>query len=161
MLTLEEELMLGRQMREDENKDARETLVHANLRLVVTIASRYQNPEHGLLELIQDGNEGLLKAVKELGLKGFMKDFSDVSDLKEYVLEKKIPVIVDWFCCEDGHYSVVVDIDEKNIALADPQFVRVRKMDLDTFKRVWFDFPNDFLKSKDEIIIRRMIVIGK
>ena len=107
------------------------------------------------------GAEGLLKAVKELGLKGFMKDFSDVSDLKEYVLEKKIPVIVDWFCCEDGHYSVVVDIDEKNITLADPQFVRVRKMDLDTFKRVWFDFPNDFLKSKDEIIIRRMIVIGK
>ena len=34
-------------------------------------------------------------------------------------------------------------------------------MKLTTFKRLWFDFPNDYLKSKSELIIRRMIVIEK
>jgi predicted deacylase len=34
-------------------------------------------------------------------------------------------------------------------------------MKLTTFKRLWFDFPNDYLKSRRELIIRRMIVIEK
>jgi hypothetical protein len=34
-------------------------------------------------------------------------------------------------------------------------------MKLTTFTRLWFDFPNDYLKSKRELIIRRMITIEK
>lgn len=107
------------------------------------------------------GVEGLIKAAKELGFKGFFKDFSDVNGIRKYVIDKKIPVIVDWFSTDDGHYSVVVGIDKNNIYLQDPELGDLRAMELDTFKRVWFDFPSDFLRSKDDIIIRRIIVVYK
>jgi predicted double-glycine peptidase len=107
------------------------------------------------------GGENLLKAAKKLGFKGFLKDFSEISDIKKYVLERKIPVIVDWFSQDEGHYSVVVDIDKKNIYLQDPELGKIRKLDIKTFKRVWFDFRGRFLKSKKEIIIRRLIVVYK
>lgn len=106
-------------------------------------------------------SEGLIKAAKKLGLKVFQKDFAEIEDLKEYVINKKIPVIVDWFSTDDGHYSVVVDIDDKNIYMQDPELGNLRTMDLEIFKRVWFDFTGNFLDSKDQLIIRRMIVVYK
>lgn len=105
--------------------------------------------------------EDLLKTAKKFGFKGFIKDFSDFSDIKKYVLKKKIPVIVDWFSIDDGHYSVVVGIDKKYIYLQDPEIGKIRKIDLKTFKRIWFDFPSNFLKKKQDIIIRRMLVLYK
>jgi len=109
------------------------------------------------------GVEGknLLKAAEKLGLKGFIKDFSKISDIKKYVQKKKIPVIIDWFSKDEGHYSVVVSIDKKNIYLQDPEIDRIRKLDIETFKRIWFDFPGKFLRSKKDIIIRRLIIIHK
>lgn len=107
------------------------------------------------------GAENLLKTAKKLGFKGFIKDFSEISDIKKYVLKKKIPVIVDWFSQDEGHYSVVVGINKKNIYLQDPELGKIRKLEIEKFKRIWFDFPGNFLKSKTEIIIRRMLVIYK
>jgi predicted double-glycine peptidase len=106
-------------------------------------------------------SEGIIKVAKLLGLNAFQKDLSELEDLKEYVIDKKIPVIVDWFSEDDGHYSVIVDIDNKNVYMQDPQLGDLRTMDIETFRRVWFDFPGDYLKSKDDIILRRMIVIHK
>jgi len=105
--------------------------------------------------------KNLLKAAEKLGFKGSIKDFSEIEDVKKYVQKKKIPVIVDWFSQDEGHYSVVVGIDKKNIYLQDPELGRIRKLDIETFKRVWLDFPGRFLKSKNEIIIRRLIAIYK
>jgi len=106
------------------------------------------------------GAEGLLKVAKALGFKGLFKDFSEIKDIKEYI-DKKIPVIVDWFSTNDGHYSVVADIDKNKVYLQDPELGRIRKLDIETFKRVWFDFTGKFLQSKEQIVIRRMIVIHK
>jgi len=105
--------------------------------------------------------EGLLKAVKKFGLKGFIKDFSEISDIRKYILERKIPVIVDWFSVDEGHYSEEVGINNKNIYLQDPELGKVRKLEINDFKRIWFDFPGSFLKSKNDLIIRRLIVIYK
>ena len=105
--------------------------------------------------------EGLVRAARKLGFQAQIKDFSDLKDIKEWVNQKKIPVIVDWFAFEGGHYSVVSGIDRENIYLEDPSLGHRRAMKLATFKRLWFDFPNDYLKSKSELIIRRMIVIEK
>ncbi|WP_345381548.1 sigma-70 family RNA polymerase sigma factor [Pseudonocardia yuanmonensis] len=57
--------VLGRDLRSAvrEGVRAREGLITANLRLVVSIARRYSGPEVPLLDLIQEGNIGLIRAV--------------------------------------------------------------------------------------------------
>ena len=105
--------------------------------------------------------KNILRAAKKLGLKGFIKDYSGIKDIRNYVLKKKIPVIVDWFSTDEGHYSVVVDVDKENIYLQDPELGHPRAMRINDFNRVWFDFPGDFLRSKNDIVIRRLIVLYK
>lgn len=66
LLTPEEEIELSRQYIEDHSEYARNKLIESNLRLVVSIAKRYQN-KHNMpfLDLIQEGNTGLMKAVEK------------------------------------------------------------------------------------------------
>ncbi|MCD7842782.1 MAG: sigma-70 family RNA polymerase sigma factor, partial [Lachnospiraceae bacterium] len=62
LLNAEEELVLAKKMSEgDENAKSR--LAEANLRLVVSIAKRYSGRGMQLLDLVQEGNLGLMKAV--------------------------------------------------------------------------------------------------
>lgn len=63
LLSAEEEHLLAVRVRQGD-KDAREQFVSANLRLVVHVARQYQRDEGDLLDLIQDGNLGLLQAVE-------------------------------------------------------------------------------------------------
>lgn len=63
-LSREEEVELANEYQNEGNSSAGDRLVRANLRAVVKIASRYQRPDVGLLELIQEGNLGLLQAVR-------------------------------------------------------------------------------------------------
>ena len=64
LLTLEEEQAAARQLRDDGSVDAAGRLVLSHLRLVVSIARQYlgYGLPHG--DLIQEGNVGLMKAVK-------------------------------------------------------------------------------------------------
>ena len=107
------------------------------------------------------GADGLVNAAHKLGFHAHIKDFSDLEDIREWVNRKKIPVIVDWFAFEGGHYSVVSGIDSENIYLEDPSLGHRRAMKLSTFMRLWFDFPTNYLRSKDELIIRRMIIVER
>jgi RNA polymerase primary sigma factor len=61
LLTFEEELALSRRIRRGDEA-ARQQLITANLRLVVRIAKKYMTPDVSLLDLIQEGNLGLIKA---------------------------------------------------------------------------------------------------
>jgi ABC-type bacteriocin/lantibiotic exporter with double-glycine peptidase domain len=101
---------------------------------------------------------GILKAAQKLGFKARFKDLAVFTDIKN-ALDRKIPVIVDWFSKSDGHYSVVCGLDARYIYLMDPEFARMRKFTRAYFKRVWFDFPGDYIKTKNDVIMRRMIVI--
>ncbi len=57
---------------EEERREAKETLINANLRLVVSIAKRYVGRGMQFLDLIQEGNMGLMKAVDKFDYsKGF------------------------------------------------------------------------------------------
>ncbi|HXH26328.1 MAG TPA: sigma-70 family RNA polymerase sigma factor [Candidatus Acidoferrum sp.] len=71
LLTPEEETRLGKSAQEG-SLDARKRLVEANLRLAVSIARRYNGRGIPLLDLIQYGNLGLLRAAKKFDYsKGF------------------------------------------------------------------------------------------
>ena len=61
-LSREEELELARQVKAG-SESAREALVRANLRFVVTVARRYRSSGIGLMDLIHEGNLGLIQAV--------------------------------------------------------------------------------------------------
>ncbi len=63
LLTALDEKALAREIRRG-NPEARERMIRANLRLVVSIAKNYSNRGLALLDLIEEGNVGLLKAVE-------------------------------------------------------------------------------------------------
>ena len=71
LLSSEEELALAQRIAEGD-QDAARAMTEANLRLVVSIAKRYVGRGMQLLDLIQEGNLGLLKAVEKYDYtKGF------------------------------------------------------------------------------------------
>ncbi len=109
-------------------------------------------------------------AAESLGLKVEIKDFCEYENI-QYWLDKEVPVIVNWFTrgrndyldseVADGHYSVVIDLDNKFICLQDPEIGNIRKIDRDDFYRVWFDFKSDHITSWEDLIIRQIIAIYK
>lgn len=68
LLTPSKERELARRVQKGENK-ARRGLIKANLRLVVSIAKRYIGRGLSFLDLIQEGNIGLIKAVEKFDYK--------------------------------------------------------------------------------------------
>ncbi len=64
LLSREEEKELAIQYAEDDDLEAAYRLVTANLRLVVMVAREYAKASRNLLDLVQEGNIGLMEAVK-------------------------------------------------------------------------------------------------
>ncbi len=64
LLTHEEEIILAKRSQAGDSR-ARRRLVEANLRLVISIARRYTNSGVPLIDLIQEGNLGLMRAAEK------------------------------------------------------------------------------------------------
>ena len=65
LLTQEEEFKLATRYRKDNDIEAAQKLITSNLRFVVKVAFEYKSYEVKLLDLIQEGNIGLMMAVKK------------------------------------------------------------------------------------------------
>ncbi|MCF6183996.1 MAG: RNA polymerase sigma factor RpoD/SigA [Bacteroidales bacterium] len=71
MVTAEEEAVLAQKIRKNDI-NALDKLIKANLRFVVSVAKQYQNQGLSLIDLINEGNIGLIKAAKRFDeTKGF------------------------------------------------------------------------------------------
>ena len=64
LLTFDEEVYLAQQI-EKGSEICREKLINANLRLVVSIAKKYIGRNLSFLDLVQEGNQGLMRAVEK------------------------------------------------------------------------------------------------
>ena len=62
LLTLDEEIKLTKRIK-DGDEDAKKIFIESNLRLVVSVARKHLNQGLSFLDLIQEGNVGLMKAV--------------------------------------------------------------------------------------------------
>jgi RNA polymerase primary sigma factor len=78
LLCPEDELDLARRIEQGDNK-AKNRLIESNLRLVVSIAKRYMGYRIPFSDLIQAGNEGLIKAVEKYDWRRGVK-FSTVAE---------------------------------------------------------------------------------
>lgn len=102
----------------------------------------------------------LVRVAQSFGFKAVIQDECTFQNIAAY-LRKRVPIIVNWFSVDDGHYSVVVGLDTNYIYLQDPEIGKIRKLSRKTFMRVWFDFRGNYLKSRDRLVLRRIISIEK
>ena len=86
LLSFEEEQEMAKRIRQGD-QEVRQKLVESNLRLVVKIARSYLNPDISFLDLIQEGNIGLIHAAERFDPKKQVR-FSTYANwwIKQYIL---------------------------------------------------------------------------
>ncbi|MBI3534982.1 MAG: sigma-70 family RNA polymerase sigma factor [Deltaproteobacteria bacterium] len=88
LLDPEEEFLLAMRLKEKGDMEAAKKLVTANLRLVVKIAFEYRSIYSNLLDLIQEGNIGLMKAVSKFDpTKGARLGYYSSWWIRSYILK--------------------------------------------------------------------------
>ncbi len=94
-------------------------------------------------------HDGLIKAVKALGGHVFAKENGTIEELRHFIKQEKLPVLIDWFDKDfdkdddyyGDHYGVIANITDKHIIVVDPASKKVkRQLDIADFPYLWFGF---------------------
>ena len=130
-ITLEQEQILAQAARQGDT-EAREQLIHAHLLMVVNIARQYQRPDVEMLDLIQEGNIGLIKAVDMFDpAKGNRLSTLARFWVEKYILrflrnEQEEIISLDTEISESGETLLLSDtIADKATLLGDPSFKNI------------------------------------
>lgn len=130
-LSPQEELTLATRARQGD-MEARNQLIQAHLRMVVNIARRYQCPGIELLDLIQEGNIGLIKAVDIF----HPTQGSRLSSLAKFWIEKyilrflrnepELPISLNMDISDDGEPLLLSDtIADQDTLVGDPCYQHI------------------------------------
>jgi ABC-type bacteriocin/lantibiotic exporter with double-glycine peptidase domain len=113
-------------------------------------------------------NEQFVETAKRFGLECRVT-CPATFDVIAHALAKEHPVVVDWFSpgrkdapegdMPDGHYSIVVGLDETFIYMQDPEVGGLRTIPRHQFYRVWFDFRDDTITTWDQMVVRWMCAV--
>lgn len=113
-------------------------------------------------------NEAFIAALPRFGLEADVTYEASFDDIAR-ALESNIPVVVDWFSpgradktdseMADGHYSIVVGLDDTHIAIQDPETGGLRTIERKDFYRAWFDFKHEYITTWDDMVVRWMAAV--
>ena len=133
-ITQEQELTLAQRAHQGDT-DARNQLIQSHLRMVVNIARQYLRPGVELLDLIQEGNIGLIKAVDMFD----PTQGSRLSSLAKFWIEKyilrflrnepELPISLDMDISDEGETLLLSDtIADRDTLLGDQCYQRIDQM---------------------------------
>lgn len=103
--------------------------------------------------------EGLSHAAQVYGLSTQIEDDSSFDRIAE-LLRQGVPPIVNWWAETEGHYSVVTDINDTEIALMDPDEGKTKWFTKEEFEPLWFDFSSEDKEHRSPYNKRIIVVFG-
>lgn len=171
ILSKEEEFELARRIRKNHDESALERFVCSNLRIVVTIAKRYENRGLPLLDLINAGNEGLIHAAQKYDERKKVRFYwygqwwikraiqaaiaTDRSILPKSYLAKKIQSQIAKFIKKNGYeptdkeLSKLLEVEEHKVIAARTELLPTYSLD-EIYQHLDRDIPEEQLDFSKE-----------
>lgn len=104
-------------------------------------------------------NYAIVHCLIKNGVEAVFLENCDIREIKNYLEDDEI-VIIDWMKQGVGHASVVVDVDDQYVTIADPEEGCLVKMSHHDFMSQWYDWTEGYI-SKESLVVRGMIVATK
>ena len=159
-LSPQEELTLAQRARQGDT-EAREQLIHAHLPLVVRVAKIYMPPCDEMLDLIQEGNIGLIKAVDMFdpaqgNRLGTLARFW----VEKYILrflrnEQEELVSLDMEVVDSGDTLLLREtIEDRGSIMGDPCFKGVESIMVREEQKQWLFYMLSTLEPREQLILQ-------
>src|SRR3989344_6826729 len=104
-------------------------------------------------------NEQMVLALRRLGFRACARNRHSWKDLRRSY-KQRFPAVVAWMLHGYvGHFSIVIEVGEHHIMLADPDTGRRRRLPKRVFIRLWFDYDGDFFPVKKRNIHLRWAAV--